>query len=285
MRKLTLALALIFSLSSCSFFSASRITKIRGAEEVSQELSDRIWDDLLRQKNKLVSARAMAEIFVSAYGNKEKFSQVVVFKRPNLLRVELFASKLNRLVAMIILQGGSVAAYDLRQNVIYRGAPSRENFSRILYLPFEAEEFMLWLSGKLLVNRSASKVYGFDDGRYVFEVEKDKSSTMYVDVREDLQRACGGKYCINSIELRSKGFFSKTLFYSEYRYAATRILPVDISFRIPKISVEGEIEFSTTEYNPNFGKSAKRLFKFRQPRGARLVDLDSLDSENISIFR
>ena len=127
------------------------------------------------------AGRALIELELDATIGKKRLTQVTVFERPDKLRLEFFATKLNHLTALIVSNNQGIFALDTDRSIVYRGQVSVATIERLLTVPFAPEELMLWLVGrfappdeqkllstKVRVNNLENEAvidYGLSDGR------------------------------------------------------------------------------------------------------------------------
>ncbi len=259
--------------------------------------SQHILEEIRKQANEIDSLRARMDTTIQKGPLSEKATAVVVFERPDLLRLEFFATALNRLAALLISRGQSLQGVDVLNREVYRGTASDENFMRLLSLPFAPEEFMLWLTGRFFPPRNpnmAVEARSSKDGQTVMLSFNNRSNTKVLllaslagcspeSVKKDLPGSCGR---LQAIEIRDAG--DEPLFFATFAHQKNVsnkiILPSTISFWLAEKQVSGEIRFLNASPNVSLEGEKERLFAERTPAGAIIHDLDKSSGEKFVPF-
>ena len=158
--------------SGCSLFGGPKLPSLKDFRPVSAEDSEKVLVSVRNVAERVHSARGRFEANLSKGLVRQSLDQVLVFRRPGDLRIELFASSLNQLALMVVTRGGLLEALDPKENVLYRGASTPENIARIIGVPLLPEELMVWFAGAVLLPDSGQySVLRDPAGRYAVRGE------------------------------------------------------------------------------------------------------------------
>ena len=202
---------------------------------------------------------------------KQTLHQVVAFQRPDKLRLELFASALHQLILFAVSREGTLECLDPKSGVLYRGASTPENLSRVIGVPLVAEEAMLWFAGALALpedskfERALEVLRKGQTNAFVVrgEISADRCATAHFDGLPSGPR-------MKSLELRRCGS-GKLFFFSVFEYGAEQE-PLRIAFQFPEQGLSGTLTRERFILNPPL--PAEKLFVIHQPAQTKVEDLD-----------
>ena len=290
---------LMFCLSGCP-----RTPHLPDESEYSplnQAQTQQLFLGMSRQMQQVESLRARMEATIKKGPLEQKSLVVAVFQRPSLLRLEFFATALNRLAAIIIAKNNQLQAVDLMNREVYQGTASPDNFLRLLSVPFTPEQFMLWLSGRypLLAPESQSWTAraSKDQQTALIHIENQGHETTLLlvslsgcfnDIEKNSAHSCGR---LIAIEVHSSA--GESLLYSSFSYAklnesitstSSPVLPSALNFWLGSGSTHGTIEFKEAESNVSFNTDIDRLFTLRTPANSRVLNLDQQERGSLIPF-
>lgn len=267
--RLSLFFLLLFS--ACGLFSSQKFPNLDSFVEVPKEAKEIFLNQLKEENNLLKSARGKFDIELKNTLSSKSFKEVFVFQKPDKLRIEFFATALNKLVSLILLTENEVKFYDLEANVLYLGENSRDSFLKITQLPFSAEELMHWFVAKFYLENSSEETFQVFENTSTKQkalIKKSAKESSLVFFKDDVnQNSNLGKLFIDSLELRDAQ--GKTTFYSKFIYENNAIKEIEIS--IPKESLTGKIVVQSIKYNPELGASVEKLFNFKKDLPVRYL--------------
>ncbi len=189
---------------------------------------------------------------------RQNFKQSVVFERPDKLRIEYFIGGLNQLVAIIVAGDGSITFGDMQSKEAQVGNSSPASISRLVGVPFSAEELMLWLTGRVLIP-TGDELASAD----MFRDPKGGGKTLRLVTKD-------GRTLVAAFEpgyshlLRSADVYlasSRTpVFHSQFEYSerqrtdcgtnvSTLPLPQSVQLEIPEKSVSLRLTYDCPELN------------------------------------
>jgi hypothetical protein len=259
------AVALAFLLAACTP-SAPRPIRIRSGEELSQSESAAFVEKLKLANEKIAAGRLLATTRLESYGQKQEFRQVIVYAVPDKLRVEFLLPGIQQTSLIIVAHDGRLDAYDAKERKHSSGAASRKNLERLLSLPFETEEIMLWLAGSPLPVRLTTA------SRIELERSRDASEFLLSVIDSDretrllYQSANGEETKLQALEI---------LVDSERVFVSKR-QDLQNDFWVISQRVKGSIR--TEQFEPLATAPREQLFTLRIPSSAVKVDLDGGDS-------
>lgn len=232
---------------------------------------------------------------------KSGIKQVVVFERPDLMRLEFLASGLNQLGLLVVMRNGYMQAFDQKRGVAYHGQASAANLEKLLSVPFPPEELMLLFAAQLSPPPEAqvevfrNKLdpslnvlsYSLVDGRKVRLFLSVAKCVRDGNVSGTTANQSGDRVILNQVQLlegrRGSVTFSSVLSYNQSDVAAdggscaVPNLPTQVSFKLPKqgiAGVSGVFRYDRPELNPELSGVRERLFSSVLPEGIEVVDLD-----------
>jgi hypothetical protein len=287
-----LVIVSICCFSACSFKMPS-MPGTGGFSPASAEEKAELLRQLTKHSDEIHSARAQFVSKVKRGLAEDVSTEVLVFDRPDMLRLEIFATAMNRLAAMIVVRRSFLHAVNTIQKKVYRGTASMENFEQIISVPFVPEQFVLWLTGRFappgkdeqatyeaLINKEKGEVF------LTFGLKEQRTVVLHANTSEcKLTPAAGSPeqdsqystcMSLKAYEMRRSG---STVFYSSFTYDASKpgqpLAPSRIDFWLPEKQVHGEISFKDVEFNPNLTADRDKLFVGRASGGVEIISLDN----------
>lgn len=262
-------LSLLFSGCAPSLRPAAR--DYSSYESLSESDIESAWRRI--EERSLGSASLELTAVVSKGIHREEVRQLVSFRRPEDLRVELFATALNQLTALVIANENGLFSYDAREQRYLFGEASLKNTLSLLSVPFLPEELMLWLCGRALrppaiyrsqVLRSGEK----GEIAFLLTVRDGRRMEFVIDEKSML---------LKSFDIYHQ-LKNEQLFSSLFRYTSEdQKLPTEIVFQVPSSGINGTITHLSARLNPTFRANA--LFQLQIPDGAEVTDLDDVSDE------
>ncbi len=260
--RFTTCLTALLVLSGCGGIV---VPSLRGFEPAPSERSTLVLEELRASTAAVRTGRGEYEAQVSGGIGRQTLRQVVAFSRPDHLRFELFASALEQLVLLAVVEDGTLQCLDPRAGILYRGASTPENIARVLGAPLIAEEAMLWLTGHLPIPSDAKLLVGSDPAHFVIKgsISPERCAVAHFD-------SSNGPAKMKSLELRrcesQKLFFFSELFYENGD------TPSRLTFSFPDQRIDGTLTRQSFTLNPKL--PADRIFKIQQPGGVRIEPIE-----------
>lgn len=232
----------------------------KSAEQVKQ---------FLEKNSDIITVRARAKLSLRKGIQRQQVEQHLVFSRPDRLRVEIFASALNQLLAIIVSSNGKLTGFDSGEKVVYTGDASVVNVRRVLSVPLSPEELMLWFCGRVGIPSAFGKglrLYSSDTNSEFFgEFDTIERRTISFILRE-----AGGVLRLSNFSVQQD---NETMLNSDFSYESSSPLPHEISFSLPAEGVLGKFVVVDAELNPNLA-GRPGLFSLALPLGVPVVNLN-----------
>ena len=256
--------------------------------EASSEESKSYLLQAQQQAAAIHSLRALITARIKHLLSEETLTQVLVFERPDKLRLELFATNLNRLVVLISCHQGQLQAADPINHRLYQGAADYQNINKLLSLPFSGEELMLWAAGRppLLSSESLPPV----------SVKVEKSETrVYLSYAAGggrefqmlfaLQsgRQLGRLLALDAADAENNRF--STTFHWDAGLDSDNIeLPRELKFSLDALGLRGVFHLTEARVNPDLTNVPEALFSPVLGVSWETIDLNRLKSGEVSWY-
>jgi outer membrane lipoprotein-sorting protein len=167
--KILFLLFICFLYSSC--VTRPKLPSIENYQELNSDAKVAFIEELNLIQTDIQTFRALARTTLREGVSRTTLRQVIVFSRPEKLRLEFFATSFNRLVSLVVANDAEIQAIDFDEGIGYQGKASAKNIERLLTMPFSLEQSMLWFTGKFLPPAqrellSSSLLISDDGGEY-----------------------------------------------------------------------------------------------------------------------
>lgn len=167
-------------------------------------------------------------------------------------------------VAVLVASGGRFALYDSREKVLYRGAATPENLSRLVPIPLSAPELATLLLGSAPLLDGPAVRAAPERSQVRLRLERDGvAQELWVGARAAVEKAsrqvAGGA-----------GPGSWEVEFSGHQERGGAWFPGALALRSAPAKVEVALSWTEVEVN---GPLDPRLFELPAPRGARVVEL------------
>ncbi len=197
--------------------------------------------------------------------SKAAFRQFAAAERPDRIHLEALDFFGNP-VAVLVASGGRFSLYDAQKKVLYTGAATPENLSRLVPVPVSSGELVEILLGSAPLPASAPVDVARDDGHLRVRFEEgaarlDAWIGAHAAVMKARRAVPGG------------GRGSWRVEFAEHRAHGAAWFPDWFSLRSDPADVELELRWEQLEVN---GELDPALFELRPPKGARIVDVDAV---------
>ncbi|MFN8392595.1 MAG: hypothetical protein U0136_20040 [Bdellovibrionota bacterium] len=261
---------LLLTLSGCSLF-AKPAPSLKGYTPVSDSMKADVVAKLAQESARITSARGSLRSTFSKSLHRETVRQIVVFQRPDKMRVELFATSLNQLTLLAVSHDGLIEAYDPGAGVLFRGRDVPANIERVVSVPFSPEELMLWFSGRVpFIEEEIEKVDVLEHkggGRQAVRLLLKDGRRIEAEFT-----AGGAPHLVTLVLLGRKG--SDPVFVSKTTYAPGGDVPQHASIQVSGENIDGELEYESFTLNPDLSSSRVPLFQIHVNSSMRIEDLD-----------
>lgn len=275
-------LVLLVLLSAC--YQAPPVPAALGNFRAAQPWERVKIEELLHARQAQISSlRGLARLTVKKGVRQETLNQAIVFQLPDKLRLEFFATNLNRLAAMIISREGILHAVDAGGKKVYVGAASAATLGRLIGIPFVPADLMLWLCGRPPAGLQEQRFAVDARQRRVMMDARDGAGT---DIAAVFTVPLDGKSMqLVLLQAKKQG---ETVFSSAFEYAdGSSSIPRRILFDLTRESLHGVLDYEErVETNPELSPELQqKIFQARIPAGARVIDLESAKPEELeSLF-
>jgi len=197
--------------------------------------------------------------------SKATFRQFAAAERPDRIHLEALDFFGNP-AAVLVASGGRFSLYDAQKKILYTGAATPENLSRLVPVPVSAEELVEILLGSAPLPSSAPVDVAPDDGHLRVRFEEggarlDAWIGAHAAVMKARRSVAGG------------GRGSWRVEFADHRAHGAAWFPDWFSLRSDAADVRLELRWEQLEVN---GELDPALFELRPPKGARIVDVDAV---------
>ncbi len=266
--RFVLVLIYLFTLpmsSGCGLF-APKLPSLKKYRAVSAEEAATFRAAVRASSEKIQGARGQYQALAVKGVSRQEGKQVVVFQRPDKLRLELFASSLNQLVLMVVSRDGNLEALDPHEGVRYEGESTPQNIARIIGVPLLPDELMLWFAGVLALPADAELDVVREPDKGYYGMKGNLAYGRSVVAR--FESAPSGPRLL-SLELRRTGD-GELFFFSEFGYGDGE-LPEKIKFYLPEQELRGQLRAEKLKLNPE--NLPERLFEIPPRENVRTLPL------------
>jgi hypothetical protein len=192
------------------------------------------------------------------------FTVYAAAERPDRLHLEVLDFFGNP-AAVLVAAGGRFELYDARKRVVYRGAATPANLSRLVPVPVSAGELASILLGTVPLPEGAPASVAPDDGwlRLTFARE-DATEAYWIGAHaavDKAERAVAGGSAPGSWQVQ----------FSERSERGGAWFPSALSLRSDPARVRLQLTWTEAEVN---GELDPGLFELPVPKGARVVEVD-----------
>ncbi len=260
------------------------IDGIRPADE--QELKQ-FGDDWRAAQQTVNTARVLGTLSLDdRLGRTHKLRQVTIYRYPDRLRQQFFATNLNTPAVIVLVRGDLFEAFDFQNREGFRGPVTLENARRLLVVPLYPEEWMFWLSGRMISPPAADVLKQellIDPSalRYVYQIESGDGRCFKGYLERALDRSARTVLRLTALEVRYCAD-QETFFVSAFEYQEGESFPAQVSFALSEHGLSGELVISQATVNQGFSAGElETLFSPPFPKGAPFRDIDALGSESV----
>ncbi len=253
------------SLPDLSAFHAAPAAR---AEELTMRLRE--------QSARVSSLRLKIDAMVHKGISSQEVTQVVSFQKPDKLRLEFFATNLNRLTAIVIANGTELRGVDLVHKEAYLGRNTSENIEALLSVPFSTFDLMCWLTGVFVPD---------EDGMSEWYLNQEENSFLLEHTGQNGQQtrmlfrseSTEAKEMLVAESLEVRRGKDQVLFYSKFSYADFKdgyvpLRPSAIEFWLPRRELSGKLRIFESAVNEPF--VSDRVWILKIPEGMDTINLD-----------
>lgn len=272
-------LLLIVSCCSCSLFKKSRFEDWSSLPKVGDQERQCLIKAVSEQQKSLNSFRGLIEATITAGRAKYDLRQIALFERPDRSRFEMLQPGLNQTASIIVTHDGELIAYSALKKVGYRGQANIENFYRLLGLPMETEELMMWLAGIVMTPGELS-FHRDPENRSYLIVARDGKREIRTALDIAKEQICHNlQLKIRSLEITYDG---KLLFSSQYQFRTDGEMNLEtIKFYLEEVDLSGEMKLEHIGKNFDLSDKREKLFYFDLPSSAVIKQIEDLNQDNI----
>lgn len=304
----------LLMLMSCTLFSACpsfspRPVDFRDCVSLSEAGEKEILGQLSHQAAEVRTLRALYKGRLREGINEKAFSQVVAFQRPDKLRLEILATSLNRLTALIVVNDGKLFALDPLKRIVYQGFADRQTMQRMLTVPFKPDELMLWFTGQFKPPDSrfiqSQRLFWCEDKAKIgVELAMLEGRTLLltlssegwadvlakgVEADTDVSAKRNSKTETSVLRLESlsvRDTKKQDIFVSKFSYENVApeemIVASKISFWLPQMEIAGSFALRKGKLNTPLDSRGKPLFSQKVPPGTKIVPLERNSKQQVA---
>jgi hypothetical protein len=210
------------------------------------------------------SVQGEARVSVDASGTDGTVSQFIAAEKPDRLHVEVL-DFFGNVAAVLVAGDGRFALYDARAKVLYRGAATPANLSRLVPLPLPAEDLVTILCGSAPLARGVPASAIAKRGAVELELEGDGRWSQWLRI--------GAGAAVERSALRAAATGAPapySLAFDVFRTRAGARFPTDLRLEADAPRVRLELHWTEVAVNATLDPA---LFRLETPRGARVVEL------------
>ncbi len=272
-----LGVVLALSLGSCVHLKPETLLTTSDYQPASVEDVTAVTSYLRASVSAVTSFRAMGDLLILKSGKRYRGTQVVVFTRPDKLRLELFSTALNRLTSIIVCRNGELTTVDFEAKQAYQGMASERNLARLTGIPLSVEQIMLLNTGRIAVSdrelENANVFRELDSGKLVVLVRDDNGRIFHLILRRlgDVQSELvfeleAVKVFDGNTELLFIEYLKQTPSTTVRQISPT--IPPRIRVMVYEEDLELELSYEQADLNPVIAPDeADRLYSITLPPG------------------
>ncbi len=270
-----------FLLVSCVFFLAGcprykPLIDLDTFKDADQVISGEVSSRLDESTNTLENLRGRFSMTLEKGLAKASVSQVLVYEKPSSVRLDIFATKLNRLVALLVATEGSFDALDLSRAVAYAGDDDGNALRHLLGIPLRSFQLARWFAGCAHVPRAAEMAFGVSEDAFLIAYTTGDNPPVLV--MQKVAKTGGDEQCLPLLALEVVQH-DAIIFSSELGEANADGLR-NIRFRFPTEGISGEVRSESLEFNVDQLPSS-RLFTVRVPLSFEKHSLSDVESYGV----
>ena len=228
--------------------------------------------------NEIRTFRGLVSIKARKAVGREEFNQVLVFSRPDKLRIETFAPGVNQLLTLVVVNGDKIQALDRKNLTGLQGEVNTYNVEKLIEIPLLPEEFMLWILGRFLPQDEATL--------FSSSISRKPTSNTY-SARYDLRDGRSFRILVDwdgKAAPRVIGFELYTIDekapvlvsrfnYSEPEMTGSFAYPARVEVELKKRSLYVELSLQNPRINPILEDKTGRLFRVSFPQNYEIQAL------------
>ena len=267
--------AIILIFASCLFGCVAPQVNLPGVdsgfiESGATEAAD-FNSALKKSATEIKTFRGLVTVKARKAVGREEFNQVLVFSRPDKLRIETFAPGVNQLLTLVVVNGDKIQALDRKNLTGLQGEVNTYNVEKLIEIPLLPEEFMLWILGRYLPQEEATL--------FASSVSRKLSSNSY-SAHYDLRDGRSFRILVHwdgQTAPRVEGLELYTIdekapvLVSRFSYAEAETstgsdYPARVEVELKKRSLYVELTLKEPRINPALGDNSGRLFQVTFPQ-------------------
>lgn len=278
------ALLFVLTFSACTQLLQPKSVDFSSLRQLSDDDSARLRIGLNRQSAEILSYRASFEGTLNHDLGSQRYRQVMVFERPDRMRVEFFATELNRLMILVNADKGFLKASDMEKRAAYFGRATAANVEQLLSVPLLPQDLMLWFLGQIEIRPGTGRVFelfhGTSSGKFLIRERRFDGTEVLHHIRESKTKDSVLRYLLESTEIRDSS--GKLLFAATLDYASdSDLYPTEVSFSQYERGAKGRFVHQDLKLNPNLDKVREKIFQLEAPNGFTIYDLDGGADGNV----
>lgn len=301
-----LLLLCVSCFSGCTLFKETAPElDLSGYVVASRQEVKLIRQHVLKASESPLGFRDLVKMNITRDGFSVASELVVVFERPDKLRIEFLLPGIQQSDTILRSTDGSIDVFVPSERVILHGDASVGEVYRLLGVALDVSELMSWIVGRapiwasaeiardaVLVNRALGSIIyqvELNDGRivvagYSCEIIDNKSGDNGVG---NLDTACAPSSLLRFFEVSEKGH-NRRLFFSEFSGNIVSesgvSAPAKVSLWLPERDILGEMQFTKPVIHNTKGKIPEKVFHPKFPSNLPVVDIQSVKG-NAVLYR
>ena len=254
----------LLCLTGCSIIGYDPYPSVRGTQ-LDQAAAKAFLTQALSVSQQVHSFRAMLRSRIEVHGEKDVVRHVLVFAKPDRLRLETFPLNSAFTLSLVGISGGRLVVLDTTEKKAYAGPASAEALRQAVALPLEASDLMAYISGRLPERLAAAaniEIFFDQEGQRYFIKEGEFVSFFAVDPQTHL---------LKSLEIRDPQSDRTVLSmsYQDYQMVQGLSLPKRCLLKLPRESMQMQLSVSSVAIN---GDPSADLFQPEIPSDYSMGD-------------
>lgn len=244
-----LFLLFLFGLTGCSlFYSAPPTIKGEPLAEVEQ---NRLIDQLLDNSAEVKSLRAVAKTKMVFRGNTDFFRQIIVFERPERIRLEYMPTHAIYTVSLLTANEREAVYIDVGEKKAWRGTEATNLMQKLIRVPITVSELTVMFAGRI-----PNEVLSAEQ----LTIYHDTNDNAYQIVSSDLNRMIildAFSLQMRRIEVRSGGgrSLSMAVTYEEFQKIDNLFLPNKFKIEVPEHKFAMHLQLNVVSVNQTYPTS------------------------------
>jgi outer membrane lipoprotein-sorting protein len=266
--RILVLVTLLIALPAFTACCTKDIPPPENALEEPQELREAI-DARLSQVNDARFKEVILDYF--GEGERVKVRQLILVKRPDMLRVQTRAPGTDEIMSLLVTDGEQFAMHERDSNRYYTGEPTPRNINRLLPVDLSAPDVVRVMLGGAPWDRfdrepgEATLNWDSKTGRYAYTKRTPAGGTLSMQIRPT-------DYAVISLtERNADGELTYKYTTDDWQRYGEVALPAYRRFVWPARDLDFSLDVGDTQVDQNLQDA---LFQLPPPAGSKVIEVD-----------